>query len=436
MIFGTIQDSPWLLFLTGVYLSLPIVAYILLPLLHGNVSTKKRIVIFVLGDLGHSPRICYHARSFAEKGWTVDLCGYLEEHPPLDLVESENIEIHSIEVIKNTKNLPFLIFGIFKVLYQLYILSSMLWSLRGANYILIQNPPSIPILMLSVLFKYLTKAKLIIDWHNLNFTILSIKLGLNHPFVKICKVYESFFARFADINLTVTIAMKNYLIREFNLNSSNIIVLYDKAASQFKPLNPKEKKRIFNNHKELFSDFNEKADKLIISSTSFTPDEDFNILIESLKLYDSNEGLPKLKVIITGKGPLKENFLKKVEESNFRKVKVNSIWLSAEDYPKVLALADIGISLHTSSSGIDLPMKVVDMFGCGIPVIALNFEALPELINSLNGKKVSNGKEIYENLVELFTNDEKYNALKENAIIKSKERWETNWKNSFGDRLI
>lgn len=44
-----------------------------------------------------------------------------------------------------------------------------------------------------------------------------------------------------------------------------------------------------------------------------------------------------------------------------------------------LGSVDVGISLHQSSSGLDLPMKVVDMLGADLPVIGRDFEAFGEL---------------------------------------------------------
>ena len=117
---------------------------------------------------------------------------------------------------------------------------------------------------------------------------------------------------------------------------------------------------------------------MLISSTSWTEDEDFSILLDALKEYDKLANtkslkLPKLVCVITGKGPLKSHYQKIISETTLNHVEICTPWLEAYDYPVLVGSADLGICLHTSSSGLDLPMKVVDMFGCGVPVCAIGF---------------------------------------------------------------
>lgn len=50
-----------------------------------------------------------------------------------------------------------------------------------------------------------------IDWHNFGFSILGIKLGMNHPVVQLAKRYEQYFGRHAYAHLTVTDRMNREL---------------------------------------------------------------------------------------------------------------------------------------------------------------------------------------------------------------------------------
>lgn len=94
---------------------------------------------------------------------------------------------------------------------------------------------------------------------------------------------------------------------------------------------------------------------------------------ENQHLNGNPRNLPKLICFITGKGPLKNYYCNKIAEQNWKHVHVITPWLEDKDYPLLLAAGDLGVCLHTSSSGLDLPMKVVDMFGCGLPVCAYDF---------------------------------------------------------------
>ena len=66
--------------------------------------------------------------------------------------------------------------------------------------------------------------------------------------------------------------------------------------------------------------------------------------------------------------------------------------------------ADLGLCLHRSSSGLDIPMKVADLFGAGVPVCALDYGAcLAERVrHGDNGVLFSTGRQLADVLFDLF----------------------------------
>ncbi|KAL6648694.1 hypothetical protein ACP70R_012918 [Stipagrostis hirtigluma subsp. patula] len=228
---------------------------------------------------------------------------------------------------------------------------------------------------------------------------------------------------------------------------------------------------------------------LVVSSTSCkeslppnsrTPDEDFSILLEAAVMYDRrvaatlgeedsmDEGqlwidikngkqfvYPRLLFIITGKGPDRKKYEERIKRLKLRRVAFRTMWLASEDYPlllgksadcqtisplritadpsKIAGSADLGVSLHTSSSGLDLPMKVVDMFGCGLPVCAASFSCIEELVKvNKNGLLFSTSSELADELMMLFKGfPEDCNALKslkDGALSTgSTSKWSTEW---------
>jgi beta-1,4-mannosyltransferase len=91
---------------------------------------------------------------------------------------------------------------------------------------------------------------------------------------------------------------------------------------------------------------------LLVSSTSWTPDEDFGILLGAMEIYErrarelsttvgETERLPKLMVVLTGKGPLREKYMTEVKklQEGWEWVRCISLWLEAEDYPLLLGMS-------------------------------------------------------------------------------------------------
>ncbi|EEB07025.1 mannosyltransferase complex subunit Alg1 [Schizosaccharomyces japonicus yFS275] len=383
----------------------------------------KQVAILVLGDIGHSPRMQYHANSFAKHDWNVELIGYGDDNNEQELFKKDK-RIRCIHIPKTpawltpSSKLQFLLFAPLKVTFLWLGLCSILFRVHAPSYLLVQNPPCIPTFVFALLMRFCFGSRIVIDWHNFGFSILALKLGKNHMLVKIMKAYELFLGRFAYKHLCVSNAMSEVL---GNWGLKPTYVLYDRPPSHFKPLSKKP-------YNLLGTAFNPKTCKLLVSSTSWTPDEDIFVLYKALEEYDAQPNASPILAVITGKGPMKQDFLDHVKEHPLQHVRFLTPWLSTGDYPRLLACADLGVSLHTSSSGVDLPMKVVDLFGCGIPVLSLPFPAITELVkDGRNGKIVGDAHEMAVTIQNLFTNTKELSSLKRGAMSESKHRWDEEW---------
>lgn len=56
-----------------------------------NSGCIKKAIVLVLGDIGHSPRMCYHASSLASHGVNVELVGYSGSKPHPEILQNDLI---------------------------------------------------------------------------------------------------------------------------------------------------------------------------------------------------------------------------------------------------------------------------------------------------------------------------------------------------------
>jgi beta-1,4-mannosyltransferase len=313
-----------------------------------------------------------------------------------------------------------------------------------------QNPPSIPTLFIAITVCFMRNTHLIIDWHNYGWTILAGTRGADHPFVTLSKHYEAILGRWGPTaSFTVTRAMARQLKGPPYDISSPILTLHDRPAAIFQPIDAEGRLDFLRRLDETSMDADAICSgkkRLLVSSTSWTPDEDFSLLLAALCTYSTLSlatKLPPILAIITGKGPQKQMYLDRIaalnKSSKLTNVSISTAWLSAEDYASLLACADLGVCLHKSSSGVDLPMKVVDMFGAGLPVAGYsNYESWEELVTEgVNGRGFVMSEDLASVLEDLFgeSDGKALAVLKKGAVREGSRRWDEEWDGVAG-RLL
>jgi len=427
-------------------------------------------MVVVLGDFGRSPRMQYHTKSLVSNGFEVDVVALKGSNPISSLRNNNKVRMHLLRAIPKMKaGMPrvcFLLYAPIKVLIQvLQLMFTMIILTPRPSTIICQNPPSIPTLPIVWFVSRLRASRFIIDWHNYGYSILALTLSKSHWLVRFARNIEKTFGRLGDRHLCVTNAMRQDLNKNWNIVPlSSIITFHDRPDHMYRPTPPKKRHDLFlrlsehSDTKQGFEFFSSSMMKqketiftyangkskpnrpaLLVSSTSWTKDEDFGILLDALRKYDerascntNNDDLPPILCIITGKGPQRAYYENQMKKNPMRNAIVCTVWLSFEDYPLLLGSADLGISLHMSSSALDLPMKVVDMFGAGLPVCAANFTCISELVkDKINGYTFNNSNELASQLIRLLSRcgegSTELSRFRENLKSFREDGWAPRW---------
>eukprot|EP00210_Caulerpa_lentillifera_P008172 g7805.t1 len=418
----------------------------------------------------------YHTQSLLEKGLDVFVVGYPGSDPIPQLTSHPKFVFSSIHQTPQwILQFPGVLRFVLKTLYQLIcLLVLLLWSLPKPEFVLVQLPPSIPTLWVCFLVYWIRGCAVYLDWHNFAYTLMAMNKKVPRQLMLLAKWIEMKCGLFATRHYCVSQSMR----QELHLWGINATVFYDQPHERFHPASLMERHQLMKKLKPVFctsyhvDDFcmtlhedlepeetmqtymtqnsfiqlNPDRPALIISSTSWTIDEDFSILLDAAKLYDEkwrsnsvNHSRPRLIILVTGNGPMKEHYLQQMRQLDFSAIAFRTSWLEAADYPVLLGTADVGISLHTSSSGVDLPMKVVDMFGCHLPVCSTNYPTITELVDpGETGLLFNSSNELYQalwSLLEGFPMTTPLLTRMKRNLSQRQDRWSENW-NTMWSRVF
>jgi len=219
-------------------------------------------------------------------------------------------------------------------------------------------------------------------------------------------------------------------------------VLYDRPASTFVPMDRTAREQL---RQALFSRLGVHGGPVafIVCPTSWTEDEDFDLIIDAVpRLEERIRGweaaspqrrFPDLVILVTGDGARRAEFERRFAGLPARRIQLRARWLEPEDYPKVVGSADLGLCLHRSSSGLDIPMKVADLFGAGVPVCALDYGiGLGERVrHGDNGLLFSTAVQLADVLFDLFESfphdQQLLDRLRSGARKSARPTWEEGW---------
>lgn len=270
---------------------------------------------------------------------------------------------------------------------------------RRPGTIVAQNPPSFPTLPATWIVARLLGARLVLDWHNYGYSMLALRLGSSHLLTKLALCFEVRAGVCADDHFCVSEGMRKDLKDRFRVQAK---VLYDRPA-----------------HYESFQ-APQILPMIVVCPSGWTADEDMNLLLDALGLLEPG----CFEFHLTGDGPARAQLGPRIRSLRDSGIAIHADFLPEREYRNLLRRATAGLSLHRSSSSLDLPMKIVDFFGAGLPVCALDYgPTLREQVSTETGFFFGTASE----LAEIFRRLERDRTPLDRKRCAIRAQWTTTW---------
>jgi beta-1,4-mannosyltransferase len=395
-----------------------------------------RVAVVVLGDLGRSPRMLRHAGALLRAGASVDLIGYGGAPLPPELAAHTGLSVHHLPApgLTARHQLPraaFLAYGAVRGVGVSARLAALLRRLPKPSLVLVQNPPALPTLAVVPPLARWRGAPLVIDWHNFTCTQLGLTVGPEHAAVRAARAVERRLAAAATAHLCVSAAMHETLAASWGITDAQ--VLRDRPQA-FIAAEQRAAARA-----RLASLLDVQLDgaprpALLISPTSWSADEDSDLLLDALGRLEATLDGDALQLVclLTGDGPRRAGFEAAVASRTWRRVAVRTTWLAPDDYPGLLAGADLGLCLHRSTSGVDLPMKIADLHGAGVPVCAFDYgpclgEMLSPAETAIGFTQAAGLASRLRSLLQALAQMGNLDALRDAVTALPRRTWEEGW---------
>lgn len=342
-----------------------------------------------------------HARELDAAGFETVLIGYGGNN--LDLPSGIDIRsLHPMRRIDERQSkLTFVAGSALRMALLFFELISVLIRER-AKIVLVQNAPAFPTLAAAWIAARCSGARLVIDWHNYSYSLLALRLGLTNALVRAAEWYEGFFGRRADAHVCVSQAMRDDLLSRWRIHAST---LYDRP---------------------LQIESSQLAENLtVVCPAGWTKDEDMDLLLESIALLETRA----IQFHLTGDGPLRAGLEPRIAELRKSGFDILTGFLPETQYRALIRSASLGLSLHRSTSGLDLAMKVVDFFAAAVPVCALDYGgALPEqIVEGETGFLFRSAEQLAAILTSVAAEPPKLNQLRENLRSSATVTWHDEW---------